>query len=304
MSGITAVVICGMLLGAHADGQSWRGMGRIAGKVTDEAGKPLDGVVIKAFLASANGGTEIKTNKNGEWALGGIARGDWALDVSKDGYETRTITVSVGEMSRLPPMTITLKRATAPADPNIAIRGDLEKAAALMNAKQFAEARAIYEALSAKYPEIPQFYALIARTYYGENALDKSISYLEQAQTKEPGNVEVTLLLGNILIEKGEVEKGRAMLATVDDSRVKDPAVFLNVGIALINRNRSEDALPYFSKNIALFPTSADAYYYRGITQLQLGKTAEAKADLEKFVAMAPDAPEAATAKKILEQIK
>jgi hypothetical protein len=65
------------------------------------------------------------------------------------------------------------------------------------------------------------------------------------------------------------------------------------------------------------FPEYPDGYYYRGITNVQLGTMLRpddqaagdkllqaAKADLAKFVQMAPDAPEAAAAKKILEQLK
>ena len=84
-----------------------------------------------------------------------------------------------------------------------------------------------------------------------------------------------------------------------------DPAVFLNIGIGLINDKQHEQAVPWFDKAIARFPDHADGYYYRGISYLTLGKTAEAKADLEKFVSMAaPDAPELATAKQILETLK
>jgi regulator of sirC expression with transglutaminase-like and TPR domain len=55
---------------------------------------------------------------------------------------------------------------------------------------------------------------------------------------------------------------------------------------------------------VARFPQYADAYYYRGITELQLAKTDAARADLTKFIEMAPAAPEAATAKGILDKIK
>jgi len=91
----------------------------------------------------------------------------------------------------------------------------------------------------------------------------------------------------------------------VDDARVADPAVFLNIGIGLINDKKQADAVTWFDKAIARFPQYPDGYYYRGISYLSLGKTAEAKIDLQKYVTIAPaDAPELATAKKILETIK
>lgn len=284
--------------------QSWRGMGRVAGKVTDEAGAPIDGALVKAFLPAANGGTEARTNKKGEWAIGAISRGEWQLDVSKDGYKSRQIAVSVAEMSRLPPMTIVLEKAVPVVDHNAELRGRLEQAASLMNQRQYAAARTIYEGLLATYPQAYQILPLIARTYYAENQLDKSAELLKQAIEKDTDNVEMKLLLGNVLVEKGDVEAGRELLNSIDESRVKDPTIFLNVGIGLLNKSRPADALVYFEKDIRLFPNAPDAYYYRGITFVQNGKIAEARADLEKFVAMAPEAPEAATARKILEQLK
>jgi tetratricopeptide (TPR) repeat protein len=152
---------------------------------------------------------------------------------------------------------------------------------------------------------VPQFQPLIARTYYGEGNKALAIEHLRKAAAMDPDNVEVQLLLGNILIEEGKAEEGRRILESVDDSKVKDPVVYLNVGIGMINQGKHADAIPWFDKAITRFPDRADAYYYRGISYLALGKSVEAKADLEKFVAIAPpDAPELPMAKKILEGMK
>jgi Tfp pilus assembly protein PilF len=294
-----ATITLAVALGA----QDWRGMGRIGGKVTDEKAQPIEGVVVKAALPTG-GGTTTKTNKKGEWAIGGIARGEWQVDFEKEGYQPRRISVAVSETTRLPPIEISLVKAAPVVDANAEIRAELERAATLMGAKQFAQARVVYEALLARYAELHQLHPYIARAYYGENQHDKAIEHLRLALAKDPANVEVQLLLGNILVEKGDAEEGKRILAGIDESRVKDPTIFINVGIAMLNQNKPADAVPYFEKAITRFPESPDAYYYRGIAHLQLGRTEEAKADLTKFVAMAPDAPETPTAKKILEQLK
>lgn len=295
-----------MLFTSTAAAQEWRGTGRIGGKVLDDTGKPVAGVTIKATLPRAgNRGPESKSNAKGDWAVGGIAGGEWALDFIKDGFETRSITVSVMESSRLPPMAIRLTKAAPAADPNVEIREKLTEAAGLMNAKQFAQARVIYQDLSAKYPDVKQFRPLIARSYYGEGNKKAAIEYLQLALAQDPGNVEVTLLLGNTLMEEGRADEGRKMLALIDESKITDPTVLLNAGIALLNDKKTEDAAQWFDKAVARFPAHPDGYYYRGISYLSLGKTAEAKTDLEKYVSIAPaDAPELATAKKILETMK
>src|SRR5688500_151374 len=103
-------ILAVLLSAAGAFAQEWRGMGRVGGKVVDESGKPLPGVTIKAALPRAgNRGPENESNAKGEWAVGGIAGGEWSLDFIKDGYETESVSVSVMESSRLPPMEIRLK---------------------------------------------------------------------------------------------------------------------------------------------------------------------------------------------------
>lgn len=303
------LMTCGVLFvcAGAAVAQEWRGQGRVAGKVTDEAGVPLEGVVVTATLPSSDnrGPSSNKTNAKGEWSVGGISRGTWALDFSKEGYETLSISVPVNEGSRIPAMALTLKKKAVVVDPNVVIKEDMLKAAALMEAKKFAEAREIYERLLEQYPTVRQFRPLIARTYHEEGNPAKAIEALRAAMAADPDNVEVTLLLGNMLVETGQGDEGRTILASIDDSKVTDPTVYLNLGIGMINERKQAEAIVWFDRVIARFPAHPDAYYYRGITYLSLQKTAEAKADLQKFIAIAPaDAPELATAKKILETIK
>jgi tetratricopeptide (TPR) repeat protein len=297
-----------LLLAATASAQEWRGMGRVGGKVVDdESGKPLEGVTVKGMLpTSQNRGPESKSNNKGEWAIGGVASGNWAIDFIKDGYEARSITVQISESGRIPPMEVRMKKKAAPAvDANVVVNAELVKAASLMNEKKFAEARAIYTDLAAKYPDVKQFRPLIARTYHGEGNKEAAAAELRKAIEQDPANIELKLLLGTTLMEMGKAEESRTLLSSVDETKISDPAVFVNIGIGLINDKKHAEALPWFDKAIARFPDHADGYYYRGISYISLGKTPEAKADLSKYVSIAPpNAPELATAKQILATIK
>lgn len=311
-----AVLACAALAGA----QSWRGQGRMAGKVSDEAGQPIEGVTVKLFLPAGNGGFEVKTNKKGDWSAGGITSGAWQVDFSKQGFETRRVTVDVEQLTPKPPMEIVMKKA-AP-DPNQIVAAEMKKASGLVLEKKFAEAQAVYAGLVAKFPQAYQIELSIARAYHAEGATDKAafakeIEHLKKYLEKDPNNVEVKLLTGSEMIQVGNADEGKALLASVDDSAVKDPMIFVNVGINLLNQNKAKDALPFFEKAVSRFPESADAYYYRGITNVQLGTALRpdnqaegdkllvaGKADLAKFLQMAPNAPEAAAAQKMLEALK
>jgi predicted Zn-dependent protease len=282
-----------------------RGTGHLTGVVKDEASQPVPGVTVKAVKAGEHDVFTDTTNKKGEWAINGLASGQWDVDFSKEGYETRKLTVPLSENNYVPPMQVALTKAAVKVDPNAAIRGELEKAAPLMDAGKFAEARAIYDPLLAKYPEAWQIEPLIARTYAGENKLDEATRHLQIALQHDPNNVELKLLMASVLSQQGKTAEVQTILDAIDMTKVKDPVVFLNQGISLINQGKASEALPIFEKVITAFPTNPDGFYYRGRCELTLGKFPEAKADLQKFVAMpGADAAEVEQAKKILEQMK
>ncbi len=281
-----------------AGAQSWRGMGRLAGKVTDEQGKPLENVVVRLTLPGA-GGTTAKTNRKGEWAVGGLARGDWELDFELAGYESRRLAVSVAELTRVPPIEVQLK-----VDVNEVIRLAMVRAGDLVAQQKWAEARAIYEDILARYPDAYRVEPYIARTYYAEKNYDEAVRHLKIAVEKDPADQENRLRLGNILMDMGRLDEGRQVLASVDDTAVTDPVIFVNVGISFLNQNRAVEALQYFEKAIARFPDKGEAYYYRALVRLQRDDVEGAKADLGKFLQLAPDAPEAPAARKALEQLK
>lgn len=301
-----------LLIATTASAQGWRGQGRAAGKVTDEAGKPIEGVVVKVALPAENAALEAKTNGKGEWAVAGIGSGTWQVDFTKPGYEARHISVSISEMNRMPPVEITLKKAE---DPNEIIAIELKRAADLMAQNKYTEARTIYEALLTRYPTAYRIEQFVARAYYLEGQPEKAIERLKAVTARDPNALEVKLLLGSLLLEMGKAEEGKQVLGSVDDAKITDPAIYVNFGIAMMNKNLPVEAAGYFEKAITKFPAAADAYYYRGLTLLQMasaqGEEAQkaerlqrAKADLTKFLELAPKAPEAETARKILEQLK
>lgn len=301
---IGLLAVTGSVGAADASAQAWRGLARVDGAVTDQDGSPLGGVVVRAYLPAAEGGTEVTSDDDGEWAIGGLASGRWQLDFIKDGFTTRQISIPLSEGIRPRPVRMALERVAPVVDPNVEIADGLTRAADLMGAGQFAEARRIYLDLLGKYPEAHQLHPLVARAYHGDQQIDEAIDHLRIALEADPGNVVVTVLLGSLLVERGNTEEGRQILDTVDEDRITDPAVLVNLGIEILNQAAPSDAVPYFDRAIARFPEYPDAYYFRGICHLQLGATTAAVADLEQFVTLAPDAPEAEAARGMLEQLR
>ena len=61
-------------------------------------------IAIARFAHEGNSFSPIPTPidcfRGGEWAVGGVSGGNWSLDFSKEGYETRSLTVQISESSR------------------------------------------------------------------------------------------------------------------------------------------------------------------------------------------------------------
>jgi tetratricopeptide (TPR) repeat protein len=288
---------------AHA--QDWKGRGRLEGKVLGPDGTPIAGATVKLENPARGGGPTIKTDKKGKWAYLGLAAGTWNLDMEAAGYATKKVSVALAsETERVNPVEVRLETAgPAPAPPEVleAVR----KADEAYKAGRFAEAQAEYEKLLALRPDLATTihqqmgFSLIQQKKYPE-----ALEHLQKVLDADPTNVPIRVITAQAALEGGLIDRGLALLKSVDESAVKTPDIFFNVGVALINANRPEDAIVYFGKSVALDAAYADGYFRRGLAYLQLGKTAEAKSDLQKFVELTPTGAEADLARKALAQLK
>jgi len=290
------------LLSSTAIAQT-RGSGRITGKVVDEQGQPVPDAVVKAVMQNQTEVMSAKTDKKGEWKVQGIADGVWNVEISKPGVGTAKEMVEVkGERS--PAMNLTLKKEAAPVDPTAAVNAELQKAAELAQAGKYPEARQIYTDLIAKYPQAYQLEGFLARVYAAEGDYPKALEHLKVNLEKEPTNVDLKMFQAELLMQTGDKAGAKTILDAIDISQVKDPFTFVNEAITLINEGKGQEAVDLLTKLIAQFPTQNNLYYYRGRAYVAAQKLPEAKADLEKFVALDPNSKEGADAKKILDQIK
>ena len=281
-----------------------QGKGRINGKILDDSGKPAQNVQIRGQRAGDPLVVEAKTNDKGEWQIQNLTAGKWTFEFLKEGYDLQRMEVAIAE-TRNPPIDLKLTKAAPMVDPNVEIQGEMQKAAALQKEGKQADARKIIEAVLVKYPVAYRLNAFIASTYESEKNYDKAIEHLKIVVDKEPADAEMKLFLAEMLSAKGDKVEAQKVLDSIDMSKVTDPTTFLNMAIGSINADKPDEAIATLDKVNKAFPTRPDVFYYRARAYIKGKKMAEAKADLEKFVAMAPpDARELPDAKKLLEQLK
>lgn len=304
-----AMMLVGVLALSVVTAAQSKGKTKAQGKVVDEAGQPLGDVIVAAVMEGQDKPfQQAKTNNKGEWNVQNLVAGKWKFFFGgKQGLEEKSVDVAVGESGTV---TVPEVKLAKPVDHDAVINAEIQKAADLMQTRQPAEARKVYQALLEKYPQAqPAFRAqvmgAVAQTYMAENQAPQAIEQLKKATEADPSNVDLQLAYGEILMQANQRAEGEKVLLSLDFTKVKDPFPYMNIIIGKINDQKADEALELIAKLMTQFPTENALYYYRGRANLAAKKMPEAKADLEKFVAAAPPtARELPDAKKILEQMK
>lgn len=302
------VLACVLVLGAATAAQD-RGKAKAQGKVVSDQGQPLQDVIVAAVKEGFDKPfQQTKTNNKGEWKIENLASGKWKFFFGgKPDLEEKSVDAAVGDGGTTAVPDVTLGK---PMDHNAFINGELQRAAQLMQTRQPAEARKVYESILAKYPDVQaqfrgQLHGAIAQTYGAENQSGPALEQLKKALELDPQNAEIQIVYGEMLLQAGQKAEGEKILLDADMTKVKDPFPYMNIVISKINEQKADEALALIGKLMTQFPNESSLYYYRGRANLASKKLPEAKADLEKFVAgAAADARELPDAKKILEQLK
>jgi len=287
--------------------QDWKGMGRLEGRVLDPDGKPVEGASVTLDLPErGGGGPTAKSDKKGRWAVGGIVAGKWNADINAPGYVLKKITIPLAaESARMPPLDVRLERAQ-PTGPAPELLAAVSKGDEAYKAGRYAEARAEYEKVLALKPELSAtLHEMIARCLSQEGNHAGAADHMQKLVDADPTNVKFKVLLATEALEAGLVDRGMAVLKQLDDGSVTDPDIYYNVAVLLMNQRRTDDALPFLTKAVALDPKFVDGYFQRGLLLLGAGKGDEAKADFQKVLELAPaDSAQAKTARTALDSIK
>lgn len=301
---VASVSIVALFVAASVFAQS-RGNLRVTGRVLDEAGKP----VAQAQVRAAKKGEAqpvlltATTNDKGEYTIKDAAAGEWVIEAMKDGVGVKEVMATLVESERTKTVDITIAKPAPKVDPSVEMDAEHKRAIALAQSGKIPEARKIYEDLIVKYPAVYQLQAMLGSMYAAEGNAAKGLEHVKLALEKEPENVDYKVLVADLMMEAGDKEAAQTLLETVDITKVKDGRAFTNLAINQINAGKHAEALALLTKLIAQFPDDKTLLYYRARAYVVATKLAEAKVDLEAFLAAAPTAPQAVDAKKLLDQL-
>jgi hypothetical protein len=273
----------------------WRGIRDISGKVTDEAGKPIENAKVAFVFVPSNSGFFATTKKNGEFTARDIKPGEWRMVVESPNFITLRQPLTVADAKNAP-IAIQLKRDNSPEL--------LVKAETLFKAGQNAEARTEYLAVFAAHPELTAINRAIAFTYGREGKHPEALKYLDLALVSNPDDSTLLLLAAASATQVSDYPRAMGYLGKVDVAAMTEPSSMSDAAVSLINKQHATEAIQVLDRVIARFPDDPDAYFYRGFAKAQASKGVDGKSDLEKYLALAPSGQMAPKAKELIASIK
>lgn len=129
----------------------------------------------------------------------------------------------------------------------------------------------------------------VASLYNALGDTKKAIAAQEKLVQLKPDDPQALKQLAELLLQDGQDKRAQELIAKLPAGTAVDPNAILNLGIKGFNEGNMDKAFEAFDRAIKENPDRADAYYYRALVYINRNKHAEAKADLQKLLALDPN---------------
>jgi tetratricopeptide (TPR) repeat protein len=294
--------------------------GGVRGKIVDEAGKPVQDVVVVLESPEGLGNATLKTDAKGEFFRIGMRPGDYSVKATKGALSASMARfhVGIGDPSVMESLTLRAAGAGALTGNKDADEARAKKQAELQN--MFKEARtlsddgktdeavAVYNKILTDVPKCTQCYVGMGDAYAKKGSAAEAEAAYKKATEADPTSPDGYTSLATFYNQQKKFDEAAAASAkALELSSAKgttDPLAAYNQGIILWNQTKIPEAQAQFAKAVELNPKNADAQYWLGMASLNLGKNAEAIKAMTEYLKLAPTGEHADVAKAILAQIK
>jgi Tfp pilus assembly protein PilF len=286
---------------------SQQGKGKIRGRVLDEeTGQPVPDVSVKMSMPSLNiyfQPTPV-TDKDGNWGANFLRTGMWTLEFGKVGYAPQTISYDVRyDPSALREVLTVKLRIIKGVVIKAGVAAEVKKAETLLDEKKFADARAILEKIISNNPDAYVLYTIIGNSYFAEEDYEKAIAAYLKVYEKASDRADTIAAIANAYNNLGNKSEAAVWYGKLTVGDVQDIDTAYNAGVSLYNVGNTAQAVEYFKKSVQIDPGFADGYYQLGMASVAQSKNDEAVDAFKKFLELAPDSPQAGTAKSIMEAL-
>jgi tetratricopeptide (TPR) repeat protein len=286
--------------------------GRIGGTVKDTNGQPIKGATVVAENpASAPASFTATTDDRGRYSMIGLKAGSWKVTASAPGFSPSAGNVPIKTIGApMPPVDFTLAPgASGPAGALAGVntkelQGELAKADAMVQAKDYNGAIAVYEGMVAKVPALTALQLQIGGLYRNQKQYDKAIEAYKKVPEGDSNADKAKIEIGMTLLEKNDLAGAEEALMSVAQSTSANKEVFYNLGEVKFAKGETEEAVKYYQRAADIDPNWGKPLFKLGLAKLQKADTAGTLEIMNKLIQVDPNSPEAAQAKALIEQLK
>ena len=296
--------------------QAGRGKARISGVVKDEQGNGIKSAkILIQFLEDEQVMREITVDKKGEWAVMGLGTGTWRVTASAEGYISVYKDVYIQQLERNPKIALVLKKTTQSDQAMIEDESSLdllEKTNQLFTEKKYDEAIALLKQFLEINPNVYQAFINIGDCYREkgelEQALEEYNKALEQAKKDELMGKEMTAKalarIGECHMRKEDFETAQDYFKLSIESYRENEILAYNVGEICFSNQKIDEAIHYFELSTQIKSDWGPPYLKLGYAYLNKGDYEKAKLNLNKFLELDPESPEAPTVKNMVDYLE
>lgn len=181
-------VLCASV--AHAQ------IGRVAGTITDEEGRPVKGATIVAENREQAPSTfTSSSDPKGRFSILGLRRGIWIFTIQAPGFETTAARLDVVTVKPNPPLNVRLEKAAALARPGPMtgidvreVQRRIDAAEKLAASNELGAAVAVYREILDRVPALTSIYLRLGSLHEARNDPAAALSAYQRLAELEPGN--------------------------------------------------------------------------------------------------------------------
>ncbi|HEX9009304.1 MAG TPA: carboxypeptidase regulatory-like domain-containing protein [Holophagaceae bacterium] len=310
--------------------------GRISGKVTTQDKKPIPGAKILLKRTDRNWSKELTADKHGAFLQVGLDPVLYDITVSADGFVPRVypqqkIPLADVLQEEFVLLTPEQNRAEAiasgtaqpaPEDPAAAAdsagRDAFNKIIPLYNEQKYGEALVgaedSYKKLNdaqanlkdeAAKTEVAQLLPKVARVYgiclaLGSDRKAEAEPFLTKALAENPKDERALAGMIEVAKAKGDKAAEQKFQAELDAIHGPNPDVIYNKAVEAFNAGKTKEAKAELQKVQQLDPKYPEAYYLLAMVEFGEMNLKGTKQNLEKYLELAPNGKNAATAREML----
>ncbi|MFC1850168.1 tetratricopeptide repeat protein [candidate division CSSED10-310 bacterium] len=140
--------------------------------------------------------------------------------------------------------------------------------------------------------------------YKKQKEYKKAIPLFEKVIEIDPDEMRAKLELAELYQASGDIKKSNALLSELEEKGVKDAKSYYNLGVGYWNSENFNLAVESFRKAILVEPNLALAHRQMGFCYIKLNEPSEAVTCLQKYLALKPDAADAAETKVLVNKLQ